>query len=429
MWDIKDKICLITGATSGIGKATALALAKKNAHIIITYRNETIANELKDLIFAITGRKIKMYYCDFSSFVSIRKCAEQILSQHEQINVLINNAGIWESKRKLSEDKIELNFAVNYLAPFLFTNLLLDIIKKSAPARIINVSSGAHRKAEIHFKDLEFSRDFSGYKAYGQSKLANILFTKMLSEKLSGIGVTVNCVHPGVVSTGIFKNMNRIAIAILKPFLFSPEKGAETSVYLASSDDVSHISGKYFSKKKVVLSSAESNDMKKAEKLWEISSEYTGLKINNNMFTSDKKIKHYSNGEITIVWTPKLCTHVAYCFTELPEVFDISERPWINPLGATTKRIIQQVERCPTGALTYFYNEKQNNMEQENKKPEQQVQIKIIENGPAVIKGKCMLEDKNGQKTETEEVIAICRCGKSKNKPFCDGSHVVHPFE
>jgi len=152
------------------------------------------------------------------------------------------------------------------------------------------------------------------------------------------------------------------------------------------------------------------------------------------MDTMDKTEKHYSNGEITIVWKPSFCTHVANCFTELPEVFDPSERPWINPNGATTEKIINQIKRCPTGALTFFYNDKTNNkqlnkMEKENKNENTQAKVEIIPNGPAVIKGKCTMVDKNGIESETEEVFAICRCSKSKNKPFCDGSHITSPFE
>ncbi len=152
------------------------------------------------------------------------------------------------------------------------------------------------------------------------------------------------------------------------------------------------------------------------------------------MDTMDKSEKQYSNGKITIVWKPNLCTHVANCFTELPEVFDPSERPWINPNGATTEKIINQIKRCPTGALTFFYNnnihtKQLNTMEKEIKTENTQTRVEIIANGPAVIKGKCTMVDKNGIESETEPVFAICRCSKSKNKPFCDGSHITNPFE
>ncbi len=144
----------------------------------------------------------------------------------------------------------------------------------------------------------------------------------------------------------------------------------------------------------------------------------------------DNQEKHYSNGEITIVWKPELCTHVAFCFTELPEVFDLTERPWINPNGASTERIIEQIKRCPTDALSYFYNNtKQENSKMENEIKNAETRVEIIPNGPAVIKGKCRLVDKNGKESETPDVFALCRCSKSKNKPFCDGSHLTNPFE
>lgn len=143
----------------------------------------------------------------------------------------------------------------------------------------------------------------------------------------------------------------------------------------------------------------------------------------------NSKTKYYSNGEITIVWKPGLCTHVASCFTELPEVFDPSERPWINPNGASTERIIKQVERCPTGALTFFYNEKQINITNELNQKENAVHLEILENGPVLVKGKCVFVDKTGKKTIKEETFTLCRCGKSKNMPFCDGSHLTNPFE
>ena len=147
------------------------------------------------------------------------------------------------------------------------------------------------------------------------------------------------------------------------------------------------------------------------------------------MDENNSTIKHYSNGEITIVWKPGLCTHVASCFTELPEVFDPAEKPWINPHGASTEKIIDQIKRCPTGALAFFYNEKQNNMKNETNKSENTVRVEILENGPALVKGKCILVDKSGQETEKDNMFALCRCGKSKNKPFCDGSHLANPFE
>jgi NAD(P)-dependent dehydrogenase (short-subunit alcohol dehydrogenase family) len=276
MWDIKDKICLITGATSGIGRYTALELCRRGARVVITFRDERKALETQKWIETETGKTIHAYYCDLSSFKSIRNFAAEFKTKYQRLDVLINNAGIWETKRKLSKDGIELNFATNHLGPFLLTKLLLDTIKSSSPARIINVASGSHQNASINFDDIEMRKKFSGYKAYGQSKLANILFTKHLSEQLDGQQITVNCLHPGVVATKIFDNLGKIGTAMIKPFMISPEKGAQTSVYLATSDQVSNITGEYFSRKKVVNSSSTSQDKEIARKLWELCIDYVG---------------------------------------------------------------------------------------------------------------------------------------------------------
>ncbi|MEI6124650.1 MAG: SDR family oxidoreductase [Bacteroidota bacterium] len=277
MWNIKDKICLITGATSGVGQQTALALCRQGAKVVFTYRNEQKANETLALIESKIGVKPEMYFCDFSSLDSIRKFSEKFKSQHTKLDVLINNSGICEMERKISTDGIEMNFAVNHLAPFLLTNLLLDIIMNNGSARVINVASGAHKNAKINFDDLEIKKSFSGFKAYGQSKLANILFTKSLAKSLENTNVSVYCLHPGFVSTGIFKNMGKFSIGLLRVFMISPEKGAQTSVFLATSDSIDAPSGSYFYQKKVVNSSADSNDNIIADKLWIISSKYVDL--------------------------------------------------------------------------------------------------------------------------------------------------------
>lgn len=168
-----------------------------------------------------------------------------------------------------------MNFATNHLGPFLLTNLLLDIIPENS--RIVNVSSGVHSQAHINFDDIGLSKEYSGYQAYGQSKLANILFTKLLAEKLKDKNITVNCLHPGVVHTGIFKKMSKITVGMMRPIMITPKKGAQTSVYLATSDEVTNISGAYFAKEKLVNSSPASCDMELAKKLWDLSVKYVGL--------------------------------------------------------------------------------------------------------------------------------------------------------
>jgi NAD(P)-dependent dehydrogenase (short-subunit alcohol dehydrogenase family) len=275
---LKDKIVLITGATSGIGKETAIGLAKLGVTIVFTTRDIQKGELTKDeIVKASNNNKVDFLYCDLASFDSIRSCCDQFKAKYSQLQVLINNAGVWESKRKVSKDGIESTFAVNYLAPFLMVDLLLDALKKGAPSRIINVTSGYHG-GTIHFDDIEFQRSFSGRKAYRQSKLAMILFTKKLAEKLRGTGVTVNCVNPGFTATNLAHELNFIARAFFKLLGKDPKKGAETSIYLSTSPDVENITGEYFANKKIRQSSKESNDMEVAKKLWDLSAEYVHLK-------------------------------------------------------------------------------------------------------------------------------------------------------
>ena len=415
MWSIKDKFCLITGATSGIGRETALALSVAGARVMITYRNYDKAMAVREYIFGKSGREIELFFCDFSSLESIRSFVDDFKQKHDQLHVLINNSGIYEINYQKSKDGYELTWAVNHLAPFLLTKLLVDTLKASAPARIINVASESHRGARINLKVSGLSKDFSGKRAYDQSKLANILFTKQLAHQLKDTGVSVNCLHPGIVSTNIFNKMNPLAIFLFKLIMITPEKGAETTVFLASSPEVEGITGQYFRKKKISEPSENAKNLDTAEKLWQLSLdqvEFPGFLTGDN----PEITKYYSNGEITIVWKPHFCTHVAYCFTELPEVFNPDDKPWINPYGASTKKIIRQVERCPTEALTFFYNNRQNDKIQDNdqKNEDSRTQIRIIRNGPAIIKGKSIITDKNGRETEISNNFSICRCGKSE---------------
>ncbi len=276
--DLKGKTAIITGATSGIGKVTALAIAREGAHLVLPVRNMEKGETLKEEIQQETGSKnIELMSCDLASLDSIRSFAKQFLAKYDRLDLLINNAGLWESKRKESADGIEMNFAVNHLAPFLMTNLLLDLIKKSAPARIINVSSTAHKYAKMNFDDLEGKKRWDSMKSYAQSKLANILFTRKLAHELAGAGVTVNCLHPGVVSTRLFDNMPGYFRRIFGLFMISPEKGAETSIFLATSPEVEGISGAYYNKKMMAKTTRHAEDMKAADMLWEVSKEYCGL--------------------------------------------------------------------------------------------------------------------------------------------------------
>jgi len=274
----KGKLCLITGATNGIGKATAIELAKEGFHIVFTYRNlEKGESTLEEIKMQSGNTSVEAMYCNLESLDSIKQFTEAFKVKYEKIDVLINNAGIWETKRYVTEDGYEKTFAVNHLAPFLLTNLLIGLLKKAAPSRIINVSSEAHRFATIDFNDIMCEKSFSSMKAYGQSKLANILFTKELSVQLKDYGVTVNCLHPGVVNTGLFQHFPSLIKNLISGILISPEKGAQTSIYLTTSEEISKVTGQYFSKKKIKASNKESNNMEIAHKLWYLSEKYVRI--------------------------------------------------------------------------------------------------------------------------------------------------------
>jgi NAD(P)-dependent dehydrogenase (short-subunit alcohol dehydrogenase family) len=277
--DMRDimtgRICLITGATSGIGRETALALAKMGATVAFTARDAERGRTTKDQIIAVSNSEmVDFLECDLSSLSSVYDCCTNFREKYGELHVLINNAGTWERERKVSKDGIENTFAVNHLAPFLMTDLLLDMMKRSAPARIISVSSGLHG-GTINFDDVEFKTKFSGMKVYRQSKLADMLFIKELSRRLVGTGVTANCLMPGLVATSLSRNSGAFSRAFFRLFGSSPEKGAETSVYLASSPEVANVSGQCFRKRKVVNTSKESNDSELAKRLWDLSEKYT----------------------------------------------------------------------------------------------------------------------------------------------------------
>lgn len=279
-----NKVCLITGATSGIGKATATGLAKTGANVVIIGRDEEQGEIAQNEIKRKSGNsKVDLLLTDLSSQAEIRKLAEEIKARYPALNVLINNAGIAPIKRSVTTEGIERIFAVNYLAPFLLTNLLLERLKASAPARVVNVAGDYHRKATIQFDDLMAEKDYNGIRANNQAKLALILFTYELARRLDGTGVTVNCLHPGAVATdGPLKDpdlpaFSRFMYKTARLFFASPEKGAETSIYLATSPEVDKVSGRYFIKKTPAASSPESYDEETARRLWKTSEELTGL--------------------------------------------------------------------------------------------------------------------------------------------------------
>ncbi|MDQ0200343.1 NAD(P)-dependent dehydrogenase (short-subunit alcohol dehydrogenase family) [Neobacillus ginsengisoli] len=281
MENMVGKVCLVTGASQGIGKATAIALAKMKATVIMVSfdqgRGEAALKEIKSMS---GNENIELLLADLSSRQSIRQLADRFKQKYTRLDVLVNNAGVMKWKQEFTTDGFESTFAINHLASFLLTNLLLDLLKASAPARILNVSSSAQAMGKIEFDDLDSRKKYSGIKAYSQSKLANVLFTYELDRILQGTGVTVNCLHPGVVRTN-FGNTGslffKISGTLMKPFMLPPDKGAETSIFLASSPQVEGISAKYFVKKKAVNSSPISYDEMTAKKLWEVSTKMTKL--------------------------------------------------------------------------------------------------------------------------------------------------------
>ena len=272
-----NKTILITGATNGIGKAAAIKFAESAKSIAFTYRNEELAEDLKNEMQKINPNlSINSFFCDFSVQDSIRECADKIKNNLKAIDLLINNAGVVNTEYSETIDGIENTFAVNHLGYFLFTNLLLDLVKKESESRIINVSSAAHHFVKgMQWDDINYKDDFKmGLKAYGQSKLGNILFTKQLAKKLQKDGVTVNAIHPGGVNTSLGNQNNsllgRVLKIILKPFFRSPLKGANTIIYLAEIDGLS-ITGAYWVDGRVAKTSHYSKNEAEAEKLWRLS--------------------------------------------------------------------------------------------------------------------------------------------------------------
>jgi NAD(P)-dependent dehydrogenase (short-subunit alcohol dehydrogenase family) len=278
---LSGKVCLITGATSGIGEVTAQELARLGYRVVITARDQAKLESAIARIRSNSGSQVVTgLVADLSSQDQVRSLASKFIDQYDRLDVLINNAGAVYLRRTESVDGIEMTLAGNHLAPFLLTNLLLDLLKHSSPARIINVSSRAHEGQVIDFNDLQYRKNYQFMRAYGKSKLANLLFTYELDRRLPGSEVTVNALHPGFVATNIGGNngwLVRLFMPLIRLWAISPQEGAETSVYLASSSEVAGVSGKYFYQKHPVLSSAFSRDEDAARRLWDASVELTGI--------------------------------------------------------------------------------------------------------------------------------------------------------
>jgi len=283
---MKDKIVLITGANSGIGKETTRALAKKGATIIMACRNLEKAEPVCEMIQKESKNpNIEVMKLDIASLKSIRNFTQEFSARYQKLNVLINNAGIFCMKREETEEGFEKTMGVNHLGHFLLTYELLPILEKTSEARIINVGSDAHFSGDLDLNDLHFKRrKYSGFKAYASSRLATIFFTQELAERVKEKDITVNALHPGHIDTNMWniwqpqrRWYHSLLIRLIKLFLISAEEGAQTSIYLASSEEVKGITGKYFAKKRLKAVSKKCSDIKLQKELWELSERLTGI--------------------------------------------------------------------------------------------------------------------------------------------------------
>jgi NAD(P)-dependent dehydrogenase (short-subunit alcohol dehydrogenase family) len=272
------KVCLVTGATNGIGKVTATALADRGATLIIVGRDAAkVAATVRDITTQTGNADVASIVADLSSQAEVRRTAQEFLASHDHLHVLFNNAGAAFTKRQESVDGLEMTFALNHMAYFTLTQALLPTLQATDAARIVCTASEAHRGAQIDFTDLQHTRRFNGFGIYGQSKLMNIMFGYELARRLTGTGITVNTLHPGFVATGFAKNngglISFVVGVLLRPVEISPAKGAETPIYLTTSPEVAGLTGKYFSKRRAISSSKESYVEADQARLWALSEE------------------------------------------------------------------------------------------------------------------------------------------------------------
>ncbi|MBC7922626.1 MAG: SDR family oxidoreductase [Ferruginibacter sp.] len=277
---MENQVCLITGANSGIGQVTARELARAGMTVLMVCRDVRKGEAARREIVAATGNgRVALLRCDLSDQEDIVQLAEDVRRQHDHLDVLLHNAGLIGEKRTLTAQGLETTLAVNHLAPFLLTHLLLPLLRRSREPRIVTVSSEAHRFARLDFNDLQSEKRYAPLVAYADSKLANILFTRSLANQLRGEGITANCLHPGGVATnfgsGFGGGLLGLAMTLARPFFISPEKGAETSIFLASSPAVKGVSGQYFDRKKPKEPSQKALSHYNAQRLWEISEQLT----------------------------------------------------------------------------------------------------------------------------------------------------------
>ena len=278
---MENKLCVITGANSGIGYETTKALAAKGAFVVMVCRNEDKAEAAKKAIInEISDAGLAIVLCDFASMDDIRRAATEIAQEYEKIDILINNHGFIAKEFDTTVDGLEQTFGVNHIGYFLFTNLLLPQVKAAGKSRIINVASTAHRRGEFDPDNIQLQSGYDNWKAYGNSKLFNILFTKELADRLNDTDVTANSLHPGVIASNFGQSSTwfvKVFYKLAAPFMKDNREGAETTIYLATSPEVEEVSGAYFSNCKVATPSKAARDPEAAKKLWEISEETCGL--------------------------------------------------------------------------------------------------------------------------------------------------------
>lgn len=280
---MRGKTVLVTGANTGIGLETAAGLAEMRADVVITARDPAKGSAaVAEIRRRHSDAKVAAMELDLSRLDDVRAFAESFTDSHPRLDVLINNAGLMLGERTVTDDGYETTFQVNHLGPFLLTNLLLPLLRASAPSRIINVASTAHRGGRLDFDDLHSERSFSMMRVYGTTKLCNILFTRELARRLEGTGVTANSLHPGTVRTGFgmdgdTKGLMRLGLAIGRPFFLSPAGGAKTSVHVASSPDLEGRSGGYYARSRPARTTKAAMDDEAARRLWEISAQLVGL--------------------------------------------------------------------------------------------------------------------------------------------------------
>jgi len=274
-------VILVTGATSGIGRVAARELAARGAHVILHGRDSERAEQTRRAIIErVPSASVDVMIADLASQAEVRRLAAEVRQRFPGLDVLVNNAGATFGRRLETVDGLEMTLALNHLAPFLLTNLLLDLLRRNAPARVVTVASGAHQRSALDFDDLQNRRGYSGFRVYGQSKLCNLYFTYELARRLEGSGVTANALHPGFVATSFGRReggLMGLLMPIAHRFAISPEEGARTIVYLAASPQVEGVSGRYFFQQRPIASSAESYDAEAARRLWKASAELTGL--------------------------------------------------------------------------------------------------------------------------------------------------------